>query len=91
MLAYDNCLCWHTQDKLRQRGVFESLRHDFIVGFGDWDYDSMDLTNPFPQNQSSIHIWQGYEDMVVSFHLQRYVSESYHGLGTMKFLMVDTR
>ncbi|KAL6341784.1 hypothetical protein AAG906_038028 [Vitis piasezkii] len=64
-----------SQDKIRQRGVFESLRHDFIVGFGDWDFDPMDLSNPFPQNESSVHIWQGYEDKVVPFQLQRYVAE----------------
>lgn len=34
----------------------------------------MDLSNPFPQNQSSVHIWQGYEDKVVPFQLQRYIS-----------------
>ncbi|KAF3439445.1 hypothetical protein FNV43_RR17723 [Rhamnella rubrinervis] len=63
-----------TQDKLRQRGVFDTLRNDFTVAFGNWEFDPMDLSNPFPQNQSFVHIWQGYEDKVVPFQLQRYVS-----------------
>ena len=39
----------------------------------------MDLSNPFPQNESLVHIWQGYEDKIVLFQLQRYVSSTrYH-------------
>ncbi|POO01264.1 Alpha/beta hydrolase fold [Trema orientale] len=63
-----------TPDRLREKGVFDTLRDDFVVGFGNWEFDPMDLSNPFPQNQSSVHIWQGYEDKVVPFELQRYVS-----------------
>lgn len=62
------------QDKLRQRGVFDTLRNDFTVAFSNWEFDPTDLSNPFPQNQSSVHIWQGYEDKVVPFQLQRYIS-----------------
>ncbi|XP_011654395.1 uncharacterized protein LOC101208945 [Cucumis sativus] len=62
------------QNKLRERGVFDTLRHDFMVAFGEWGFDPMRLSNPFPENGSSVHIWQGYEDRVVPFQLQRYVS-----------------
>ncbi|KAK9279184.1 hypothetical protein L1049_012862 [Liquidambar formosana] len=62
------------QNKIRHRGLFESLRGDFLVGFGNWEFDPMNLSNPFPLNESSVHIWQGYEDKVVPFQLQRYVS-----------------
>ncbi|KAL0417599.1 UNVERIFIED_CONTAM: hypothetical protein Sradi_1173400 [Sesamum radiatum] len=58
----------------KDRSVFDSLRRDFIVAFGKWDFDPMDLTNPYPQKESAVHIWQGYEDKVVPFQLQRYVS-----------------
>lgn len=34
----------------------------------------MDLSNPFPKGASSVHIWQGHEDKVVPFQLQRFVS-----------------
>ncbi|CAL9000006.1 unnamed protein product [Prunus brigantina] len=63
-----------SQDKLRQQGVFDTLHHDFKLAFSRWDFDPMDLSNPFPQNQSSVHIWQGYEDKVVPFQLQRFIS-----------------
>nr|XP_016452632.1 PREDICTED: uncharacterized protein LOC107777160 [Nicotiana tabacum] len=64
-----------TQDGLRKRRVFDSLRRDFIVAFSKWDFDPLELGNPYPQNESSVHIWQGYEDKVVPVQLQRYVSQ----------------
>lgn len=45
-----------------------------MAGFDEWDFDPMELSNPFPQNESSVHIWQGYEDKVVPFQLQRFIS-----------------
>ncbi|KAK4854796.1 hypothetical protein QYF36_001361 [Acer negundo] len=64
-----------TKDRLRDRCVFDILRDDFLVGFGDWEFDPMELSNPFPdKNESSVHIWQGNEDKVVPFQLQRYIS-----------------
>lgn len=64
-----------SQEKIRQRDVFDTLRHDFIVAFGDWEFDPMELSNPFQQNEGSVHIWQGYEDKVVPFQLQRCISK----------------
>lgn len=63
-----------TPDKLRQKGVFDTLRDDFAVAYSNWEFDPTELSNPFPWNQSHVHIWQGYEDKVVPFQLQRYVS-----------------
>ncbi|XP_012079773.1 uncharacterized protein LOC105640153 isoform X1 [Jatropha curcas] len=63
-----------SQERLRQRDVFDTLRGDFMASFGDWDFDPIQLRNPFPSNESSVHIWQGYEDKVVPFQLQRYIS-----------------
>ncbi|CAL1367155.1 unnamed protein product [Linum trigynum] len=60
--------------KLVEREVFDTLRHDFLVGFGDWEFDPTDLENPFPSNTSNVHIWQGLEDRVVPFQLQRFIS-----------------
>ncbi|CAI0544308.1 unnamed protein product [Linum tenue] len=62
------------QAKLAEREVFDTLRHDFLVGFGDWEFDPTELENPFPSNTSNFHIWQGYEDRVVPFQLQRFIS-----------------
>uniref|UniRef100_A0A5B7CBF4 AB hydrolase-1 domain-containing protein n=1 Tax=Davidia involucrata TaxID=16924 RepID=A0A5B7CBF4_DAVIN len=63
-----------SRNRLKEQGVFDSVRRDFIAGFGKWDFDPLDLKNPFPENESFVHIWQGYEDKVVPFQLQRYVS-----------------
>ncbi|XP_010271683.1 PREDICTED: uncharacterized protein LOC104607688 [Nelumbo nucifera] len=63
------------QDKAKQQGVFESLHRDLMVGFGTWEFDPMELNNPFPHNESSVHIWQGYEDRIIPVLLQRYVTE----------------
>jgi pimeloyl-ACP methyl ester carboxylesterase len=55
--------------------VFLILLHrDFMLAFGKWEFDPMDLSNPYPQSESSMYIWQGYEDKVVPFQLQRFVS-----------------
>ncbi|XP_038705650.1 uncharacterized protein LOC120001406 isoform X2 [Tripterygium wilfordii] len=63
-----------SRDKLGERGVFDTLRGDFITGFDNWDFDPVDLSNPFTDNESSVHIWQGYEDKVVPFQLQRFIT-----------------
>ncbi|XP_019451210.1 PREDICTED: uncharacterized protein LOC109353406 isoform X1 [Lupinus angustifolius] len=63
-----------TKDKLKEQVVFDTLKGDWMVAFGKWEFDPMNLTNPFPQNKSSVHIWQGYEDKVVPSKIQRFVS-----------------
>lgn len=44
-----------------------------MVGFGKWDFDPMDLENPFNNLEGSVHIWQGDDDRLVSVTLQRYI------------------
>lgn len=66
---------WVDQDKAIQQGVFESMHRDLLVGFGNWGFDPLDLDNPFHQNESSVHIWHGYEDKLVPVLLQRHVAE----------------
>uniref|UniRef100_A0A0C9QWR4 TSA: Wollemia nobilis Ref_Wollemi_Transcript_3398_1754 transcribed RNA sequence n=1 Tax=Wollemia nobilis TaxID=56998 RepID=A0A0C9QWR4_9CONI len=58
-----------------QQGVFESLHRDMIVMFGKWEFDPMDFENPFPNNEASVHIWQGDEDALVPVLLQRYIAK----------------
>ncbi|XP_022731620.1 uncharacterized protein LOC111286092 isoform X2 [Durio zibethinus] len=60
-----------TKERLRERCVFDTLRNDFLACYGDWDFDPMELSNP---NESCVHIWQGHEDKIVPFELQRYIS-----------------
>ncbi|PON71181.1 Alpha/beta hydrolase fold [Parasponia andersonii] len=56
-----------------QQGEFESLHRSMMIGFGNWEFDPMDLKNPFPNNEGSVHLWQGDEDRLVPVTLQRYI------------------
>uniref|UniRef100_A0A803QUN9 AB hydrolase-1 domain-containing protein n=2 Tax=Cannabis sativa TaxID=3483 RepID=A0A803QUN9_CANSA len=59
----------------KQQGEFESLHRDMMIGFGSWEFDPVDdLKNPFPNNEGSVHIWQGDEDRLVPVMLQRYIA-----------------
>ncbi|KAL9296868.1 hypothetical protein ACSQ67_022764 [Phaseolus vulgaris] len=62
-------------EKLREQVVFDTLKDDWLVAFGNWEFDPLKLSNPFSQNTSSAHIWQGYEDKVVPSQIQRFVTE----------------
>ncbi|OMO79084.1 putative catalytic [Corchorus olitorius] len=58
-----------------QQGEFESLHRDMRVGFGKWEFDPLDLENPFPSNEANIHLWMGDEDRFVPVMLQRYIAK----------------
>uniref|UniRef100_A0A2P2JJ79 Catalytic n=1 Tax=Rhizophora mucronata TaxID=61149 RepID=A0A2P2JJ79_RHIMU len=55
-----------------QQGEFESLHRDMMIGFGRWEFDPMDIENPFPNNESSVHLWHGDDDRLVPASLQRF-------------------
>ncbi|KAL3532080.1 hypothetical protein ACH5RR_005601 [Cinchona calisaya] len=61
--------------QITQQGEYESLHRDLIIGFGKWEFDPMDLENPFPNHEGSVHIWQGDEDGLAPVSLQRYIAE----------------
>ncbi|KAJ0088560.1 hypothetical protein Patl1_32491 [Pistacia atlantica] len=61
--------------QVRQQGEYVSLHHDINFGFGTWDFDPMDLENPFPNGEGSVHLWHGDEDGMVPVTLQRYVAQ----------------
>lgn len=46
-----------------------------IIGFGKWEFDPTEVANPFPNNEGSVHIWQGLEDIIIPYKLNRYISE----------------
>ncbi|GMH07326.1 hypothetical protein Nepgr_009166 [Nepenthes gracilis] len=84
------------QEKIRQQGVYESLHRDLIAGYAKWEFDPLDLENPFPNNEGSVHIWQGYEDKVIPFQLNCFLSEKltwiqYHEVAEMGHLMIYER
>ncbi|KAG9160873.1 hypothetical protein Leryth_008677 [Lithospermum erythrorhizon] len=58
-----------------QQGEPESLYRDLIVGFGKWEFDPMNLKNPFVDNEGSVHLWQGDEDGLVPVLLQHYIAK----------------
>ncbi|KAK4790696.1 hypothetical protein SAY86_018000 [Trapa natans] len=64
-----------TRERLRQQEVFDTLRTDFMVCFGKWEFDPIGMCDPFQgSTEGSVHIWQGQEDKVVPVELQRCIS-----------------
>ena len=48
------------QGQILQQGEYNSLNRDMMAGFGHWEFDPIDLDNPFPNGGA--HLWQGAED-----------------------------
>ncbi|XP_068662340.1 uncharacterized protein [Aristolochia californica] len=65
----------HYEMQIRQQGVFESLCCDLSIGFGSWEFSPTDLENPFPNNEGSVHLWHGDDDLIVPVGPQRYIAE----------------
>ncbi|XP_076915578.1 uncharacterized protein LOC143574976 [Bidens hawaiensis] len=63
------------QNLVIQQEEFDSLHRDLNIGFGKWEFDPLDLENPFPNNDGSVHLWMGDEDLIVPATLQRYISQ----------------
>ncbi|KAK9279590.1 hypothetical protein L1049_013269 [Liquidambar formosana] len=63
------------EGEMGQQNVYESLNRDMVVGFGNWEFDPMDVSNPFPNDEGSVHIWQGYKDKMVPRQLNHYISQ----------------
>ncbi|KAJ7970572.1 Alpha/beta-Hydrolases superfamily protein [Quillaja saponaria] len=61
--------------QIKQQGDYESIHRDMIIGFGNWEFDPLDLDNPFPNNEGSVHLWQGDDDRLVPVLVQRYIAE----------------
>ncbi|KAL4343567.1 hypothetical protein HN51_061857 [Arachis hypogaea] len=61
----------------RQQGEYETLHRDLNIGFGKWDFSLLDLENPFPNNEASVHLlWHREEDLMVPVIVQRYIAEN---------------
>ncbi|XP_020260352.1 uncharacterized protein LOC109836763 isoform X2 [Asparagus officinalis] len=65
----------HNKEQARQQGEFGSLHCDMNIGFGSWEFDPMDLQNPFSNSEGSVHLWHGTEDRMVPVYLSRYISQ----------------
>ncbi|XP_078431810.1 uncharacterized protein LOC144703511 [Wolffia australiana] len=57
----------------KQQGEQETLNRDMMVGFGNWEFDPMELENPFPGKTGAVHLWQGDEDRLVPTSLQCHI------------------
>lgn len=57
-----------------QQGEYESFHRELMVGFGSWEFDPMELDSPFPDNEGSVHLWQGDDDWLVLVTLQRHIA-----------------
>ncbi|MFS7960121.1 putative alpha/beta hydrolase-1 [Helianthus anomalus] len=63
------------KDYVQQQGLAESIFRDMKVGFGKWEFDPMEIENPFPNNEGRVHLWHGDEDGLVPVSLQRYIAK----------------
>ncbi|KAH7855900.1 hypothetical protein Vadar_030358 [Vaccinium darrowii] len=57
-----------------QQGEYESFHRELMVGFWSWEFDPMELDNPFPDNEGSVHLWQGDDDWLGPVTLQRHIA-----------------
>ncbi|XP_014497179.1 uncharacterized protein LOC106758725 isoform X1 [Vigna radiata var. radiata] len=63
------------QEKITQQGEYESLHRDIMSAFGRWEFGPTEIENPFPDDNGSVHIWQGFEDRIIPYTLNRYISQ----------------
>ncbi|KAI4334244.1 hypothetical protein L6164_018958 [Bauhinia variegata] len=63
------------EEKITQQGEYESLHRDMMASYGKWEFSPTDISNPFPNNEGSVHIWQGYEDRLIFYKCNRYISQ----------------
>ncbi|CAI9267937.1 unnamed protein product [Lactuca saligna] len=63
------------EGQVRQQGEYESVHRDLNIGFGTWEFDPMEIENPFLENEGSVDIWMGDDDKIVPVTLQRYIAQ----------------
>ncbi|XP_038895419.1 uncharacterized protein LOC120083658 [Benincasa hispida] len=62
-------------EKIRQQGEYECLHRDMLVAFGKWEFDPLELTNPFTENKGSVHMWQGGADRLVPIEFSHFIAQ----------------
>ncbi|CAJ2672705.1 unnamed protein product [Trifolium pratense] len=62
--------------QVRQQGEYESVHRDLNIAYGSWEYTPLDLQNPFPNNEGSVHLWQGDDDLFVNVAQQRFIAQN---------------
>ncbi|CAM8962373.1 unnamed protein product [Rhodiola kirilowii] len=71
--------------QVKQQGIDTSMLNDVNFAFGKWNFSPLDLQNPFPDNNGSVHLWQGDDDLLVPATLVGYIAQqkpwiNYHEL-----------
>ncbi|CAL0309956.1 unnamed protein product [Lupinus luteus] len=61
--------------QIRQQGEYESVHSDVNFACHKWEFSPLELENPFPNNEGSVHLWQGDEDLMVATKLQPYIAK----------------
>ncbi|KAE9590832.1 hypothetical protein Lal_00023306 [Lupinus albus] len=60
---------------IRQQGEYVTVHKDLNFMFHNWEFSPLDLENPFPNNEGSVHLWQGGDDLIVATKLQPYIAK----------------
>ena len=55
--------------------VCESLHRDIVVHFGNWEFNPLEIKNPFPNNEASVHLCHDHEDKHVPYEMQQYLAK----------------
>ncbi|VFQ95369.1 unnamed protein product [Cuscuta campestris] len=63
-----------TAEKLKDESVYKNLSSDFGAAFCKWDFDPLEMKDPFLEKKGSVQIWQGCQDKFINVELQRYVA-----------------
>ncbi|KAD6796374.1 hypothetical protein E3N88_07270 [Mikania micrantha] len=66
----------------RLQGEFESIYRDMNIGWGKWEFDPIDIQNPFQNVNGTVHLWMGDDDRTIPVTLQRYIAQQ---LGWIKY------
>ena len=65
-----------SQEKRRQQGEHECVNRDVLVAFGKWEFDPIELSNPFSENNKGcVQMWQSSEDRVVPIELNHFIAK----------------
>lgn len=46
-----------------------------MVAYGEWEFDPLDLDDPFPNNEGAVHLWQGLEDTFIFPHVTKFIAQ----------------
>ncbi|ONK77590.1 uncharacterized protein A4U43_C02F8210 [Asparagus officinalis] len=65
----------HYMGQILQQGEYHSLHRDMMVGFGNWKFDPLELDDPFPNGDGSVHLWHGAEDRIVPVLSSQYIGQ----------------